>query len=153
MEWGYIVFAVILYLFFIHPVMTGYKEGRYGNSSKPKTQSPNLGWQGEIDVVGESFYQGNLEALCGGKTKDGVEKQFVADLIPEDDNEHDKNAVRVDINGRTVGYLPREIAKKYRKSYADNAARCGATIVGGWKRRGGKSGHFGVRLNQSPETT
>jgi sRNA-binding protein len=39
----------------------------------------------------------------------------VADLVPEANNPHDANAVRVDIDGLTVGYLDREDAVAFRK--------------------------------------
>ena len=58
-----------------------------------------------VDVVGESHYQDALEEICGGRTKYDVYKRVKATLIPEDDNPVDPLAVRVEIEGRTVGYL------------------------------------------------
>lgn len=65
----------------------------------------------ETEIVGESHYQANIEHFCAG----GSNVELTADLVPENDNRHDKNAVRVDIGGRIVGYLSREDAEIYRE--------------------------------------
>ena len=106
----------------------------------------------EFDVVGESYYQDALERICGGRTKSGVEKKVVAMLVLEDSNPHDKLAVRVDVDGKPVGYLSRDEARQYRKrlqeqGFPELIATCNALIVGGWDRGGGDRGHFGVRLD------
>jgi hypothetical protein len=112
-----------------------------------------------FDVVGESRYQAALSDICGGKSESGHEYQCTAYLILEDDNPHDAQAVRIDIDGSTVGYLDRENARKFRKELAVaargvtvNVACCPALIVGGWSRdRGADQGHFGVKLDLPPE--
>jgi hypothetical protein len=38
--------------------------------------------------------------------------------VPEPDNSHDPDAVRVEIEGRLVGYLPREVAQAYKSLIA-----------------------------------
>jgi hypothetical protein len=58
-------------------------------------------------VRGESFYQDNIRRVAmRGKN---------VDLIPEPGNPHDKNAIRIDVDGRTIGYIPRESAKEARE--------------------------------------
>lgn len=104
------------------------------------------------DIVGESKHQSTLEAICGGRTDEGHEKVVVATLVHEDDNPYDKKAIRVDIGGRTVGYLSRENARQYRKRLKEAGhpgitATCSAMIVGGWDRGDGDTGHFGVKLD------
>lgn len=74
----------------------------------------------EVEVVGESHYQPALEHLCGGRSRDSAEKYCKAVLVLEDSNRHDPQAVRVDIDGRTVGYLPRHTAPI---SIADGSSR------------------------------
>jgi hypothetical protein len=103
------------------------------------------------EVVGESKYQHHLERIAGGRTEDSAELRKKAVLALEDDNPHDKNAVCVRIDGLRVGYLPRTMAKMYRKRLAEKNAPighywCEAIIVGGWDR-GDDRGHFGVRLD------
>lgn len=105
-----------------------------------------------VDIVGESKYQLALEAICGGRTDESQERIVVATLIHEDGNPYDNKAIRVDIEGKTVGYLSRENARQYRKrikeaGYSGITATCSAMIVGGWDRGGGDKGHFGVKLD------
>lgn len=106
-----------------------------------------------VDIVGESKYQDALERICGGKTLDGVEEYVEASLILENSNKYDNNAVRIDIDGQTVGYLSRETALQYRQGlkkagHPDLAkAVCGARIRGGWDRGRGDTGHFGVKID------
>jgi hypothetical protein len=106
----------------------------------------------QTGVVGESHYQQALETLCGGRSQDGANKYVSAMLVLEDSNPSDKRAVRVDINGRTVGYLSKPDARTYRKCLAKDghgraSAMCRAIIRGGWDRGDGDRGHFGVLLD------
>ncbi len=105
-----------------------------------------------VDVVGESHYQEALESICGGRNEDSQRQEVEAFLVPENDNPHDSNAVRIYIQDQTVGYLDRETARSFRKMMAEIgltevAAKCNAIIVGGWDRGGGDQGHFGVKLD------
>jgi hypothetical protein len=109
-----------------------------------------------LDIVGESNYQSALENISGGRTDESQRMIVEAVLVPEDDNPRDKNAIRVDIEGMTVGYLSRENARQYRKKrkeagYSGIAARCSAMILGGWDRGIGDKGHFGVKLDLPAE--
>ncbi len=105
-----------------------------------------------VDVVGESHYQEALESICGGRTENSQRLEVEAFLVPEDDNPHDTNAVRIYIRDQTVGYLDRETARSFREKIAEIgltgvAVKCSAIIVGGWDRGGGDRGHFGVKLD------
>jgi hypothetical protein len=105
-----------------------------------------------VDVVGESHYQDALERICGGRSEEGADEVVRATLVFEDNNPHDNQAVRVDINGMTVGYLSRQNAREYRKQlkkagHPGVVATCPAKIVGGWDRGQRDRGHFGVRLD------
>ena len=105
-----------------------------------------------FDIVGESHYQDALEKICGGKTEEGHEKIVKATIVLEDNNPHDSNAVRVDVNGMTVGHFSREGAVSYRRElkkagFPGITATCSAMIVGGWDRGGGDTGNFGVKLD------
>jgi hypothetical protein len=105
-----------------------------------------------VEIVGESKYQKVLGKIAGGRQEDGVEHETTARLIPENNNSYDKNAVRIDIENKTVGYLSRDNAKIYRKQlkkagHANSTATCAAIIVGGWDRGRNDRGHFGVRLD------
>lgn len=86
-----------------------------------------------VNVAGESHYQDALRAIAGpGEVRLETEAQLVA----EPDNPHDANAVRVEIEGAKVGYLPRALAAAWTPRLAELAARrrvgaCEATIIGG----------------------
>lgn len=119
-------------------------------SSKHKPYIPGPG-HFAVDVVGESHYQDNLTLVCGGKTQESQNKHFRATLVPEDENPFDSLAIRVDIGGKTVGHLRRDIAREYRSRLCEagkpNAvATCEANVRGGWKRNADE-GHFGVWLD------
>lgn len=106
----------------------------------------------ELQVVGESHYQDNLEELCGGKTPDGHRKEVEAMLIHDDENQYDDKAVAVSIDGKIVGYLDRKTARNFRAQMAEAGAAsvpavCQAIIVGGWDRGDDDVGHFGVKLD------
>ena len=105
-----------------------------------------------VDVVGESHYQQALERICGGRTENSQRLVVEAFLVLEDDNPHDSRAVRIFIQGKTVGYLDRETARSFRERMAEigltpAAAKCSVIIVGGWDRGDGDRGHFGVKLD------
>ena len=106
----------------------------------------------DVDVVGESHYQEALESICGGRTEDSQRLEVEAFLVPESDNPDDSEAVRIEIQDQTVGYLDRETARSFRERMAEigltpAAAKCSVIIVGGWDRGDGDRGHFGVKLD------
>ncbi len=144
---GHIILIVIV-LFLLVPIVRGYREGRNEYSSSAPVAVGNKEF--ETEVVGESHYQPNLLALCGAKTRESVNKFFVAELVPEDSNPHDPKAVRVDIDGKTVGYLSRPDARTWRKLHRnDRKVRHNAVVRGGWDRGARDQGSFGVRLDIS----
>jgi hypothetical protein len=106
----------------------------------------------EYKIVGEARYQRALETICGGRTEDGIKKNVQAILIPEHSNHRHKGAIRVAIQGRTVGYLSRVNAKTFRQKlkaagYPARPAACSAMITGGWQTGLLEKGQFGVKLD------
>ena len=106
-----------------------------------------------IDVAGESFYPESFAALCGPRGPDGVNIEARAHLTLQDDNPHDKYAVRVTIDGHPVGHLAREHARAFRRTvrYGElsmyETFECAAIICGGWDKGNGDVGNYGVRLD------
>ena len=106
-----------------------------------------------INVAGESFYPQAFAALCGPRAQEPVNIEVRAQLALQDDNEHDKHAVRVSIQGHQVGHLPREAARAFRRTVRYGKLseyevfECAAIICGGWDRGPGDRGDFGVRLD------
>jgi len=140
-----VLLAVIAYVL--------YRLFRSSNTSSPK-EVGRLKGPGEYDapIVGESHYQRVLEEICVGRSEEGVEKYVDATLVLEDSNPHDNMAVRIDIEGKTVGYLSRDDARSYRQRLKEDGhpsltGVCSAVIRGGWDRGGGDVGHFGVFLD------
>lgn len=122
-------------------------------SSKVVTQA-SLPGPGDFayDIVGESNYQDALEQICGGKRRESAEHYVDAILYFENDNKHDPKAIRVDVQGRTVGYLPRQDARAYRAQIlamgrGELACQCKAKVVGGWHISKEDQGSFGVKLD------
>jgi len=114
-----------------------------------------------LQVQGESNYKANIEDVSNYTGEDeGVDADdFIAHLILEDDNIYDPgNAVRIEIDGKAVGYLAKPAAKKYRKRLAelglsDVTGECYASIKGGFiKRSSGEQADFGVRLDLDLDT-
>ena len=106
----------------------------------------------ELRIVGEAHYQAALEVLCGPRLPKGVNQFETARLILEDKNPHDKNAVRVEIRRKQVGYLSREAAIRYREQLKaqgrPNAnGQCQAVIRGGWVSSDGRKGSYLVWLD------
>jgi HIRAN domain len=105
-----------------------------------------------IDVVGESHYQRALNSICGGRKKREATKHVQAALFLEDQNPYDNQAVRVDVDNMTVGYLPRETARIYRTRLREAGhprlvGLCNAVIRGGWDRGPQDRGSFGIWLD------
>jgi hypothetical protein len=106
----------------------------------------------ELAVVGESHYQEALEEAAGGRSEDGARVRVSAALVLEDGNPYDAKAVRVDVDGQTVGYLSRRDARTYRvalarASLSDARISCAAQIRGGWDRGPDDRGSFGIVLD------
>lgn len=103
----------------------------------------------DVIVVGGSFYQEALEKICGNKREEGVNFFAQANIVPYDDNPHDANAVKVEIDSKMVGHLSRKNASIWRsKMISDNHSgviTCPAKII--WDRSTSKEGSYGVWLN------
>lgn len=108
-----------------------------------------------INVAGESFYPEAFAALCGPRGQEPVNIEVRARLELQDDNEYDKHAVRVSIQGHQVGHLSREAARAFRRTVRYGklseyeAFECAALICGGWDRGADGAGNYGVRLDLS----
>lgn len=148
------LFRILIIFGFIYGMfkLKNYLKVKASTNSSPKIYNLPTNGGYDLEIVGEASFQDNLLAICGRKTKNGHNKKTIAYLILEDTNPVDKNAVRIDAEGKTVGYLSRAVAIKYRdylKHYqlTNIIGTCPAVIKGGWERDNGDSGHFGVWLD------
>ena len=110
----------------------------------------------DLEVVGESHYQKNLERLVGPRRRDErVRSHIYALLVPEDGNPYDANAVAIWIEGLKVGHLSRADARRYRPGLLRLQEQHGqpialkGVIAGGGIREDGP-GRLGVFLDHDP---
>lgn len=95
-----------------------------------------------LAIVGESHNQSALRKIAKSGEHGGLGLQVQAVLVPEHSNPYDENAVRVEIHRKTVGYLSRDEAAKFRKRLAAanmplRTYRCHAAILGGGRKNYG----------------
>src|SRR5687768_8047775 len=153
MEIFLILVVVVIAWLMLSNLVRGFKSGLKGED-EPQTRRSRGTTGGRVypvEAVGESHYQAALAAICGGRSRDGVEQPVTATLILESSNPYDKDAVRVEVDGHAVGYLPRAAAKTYRKRLKKagrgDSVQCPAIVRGGWDRGSGDQGNFGIWLD------
>lgn len=141
-------FYLICYRYFLRPIL--HSMGWKGKAPKPTL---HLEGNGNFDfpIVGEASYQKNIAKIAGPKQPNGVEIETKAIVFLDPFNRHDKEAVRIEIDGLIVGYLSRQDALQYRAWLKQNKlgkATCqvDAVITGGWLRADSE-GYFGIRLD------
>jgi len=78
-------------------------------------------------VVGESFYGDALDRVTGGGV--GIH-EVTAHLVREPENQYDRNAIAVVVDGSKVGHLSRENAGRFCDGLDAAGGRvvCGAVI-------------------------
>ncbi len=130
----------------------GFLSKLFGKTTKKDAPiEVNVSGEFSVNVVGESHYQEHLERICGGRREEGSRMTIAAQLIYDNNNPYDNNAIRIDILGKPVGFLCKTDAENYRtcmlsKGFDGRTATCMAKISGGWKRESGDIGAFGVVL-------
>lgn len=111
-----------------------------------------------IRVVGTSSYQDVVWRIVGEPTTGRDSRASwhgEAALVPEPENCHDCNAVRVVVGGETVGYLDRELAARLQPDLVE-LRRHGTEVVaachakGGFELRQGGRASVGLALELDP---
>jgi hypothetical protein len=106
----------------------------------------------EVEVTGESLHQDELLSLSGGRrTFGGVDLDVEAELVLELEDPFETVVVAVLVDGRRIGRLQLEDAKRIQPAIEEarrlhGTATCRARIRGGWDRGGEDVGAFGVVL-------
>lgn len=105
-----------------------------------------------VEVVGVSRRQDAIAAIVAERGRSGRTLTTSAQLVLENSNPHDANAVRVEIDGALIGYLSRDNAARYRADLTaagtpGATVQCQARIVGGFETPNGERASFGVRLD------
>lgn len=159
--WHWLIFAALLYAGYKLATRGAAKSESKSSRQRPASTTRSAGphhWPalGEFgfSIVGESNYQAALAAIAGDHGKKKARVECIAELRPDDDNPHDDKAVEVCVEGRTVGYLARDEARKFRrrlgqKGLTDQSTYCAALVVGGGEWRG-EVRHYGIQLDLKP---
>ena len=90
----------------------------------------------KLKVIAEPCHQNYLKSLCGGYSIKGSNHEIVVKLHYENCSQRDKNAIRVVVNGGTVGYLSPKHARLYRNRIEKTrqegiVVSCNARILSG----------------------
>lgn len=101
----------------------------------------------DMEIAGTAHYQATLEAICGPRVSNGVNRFETAWLILDD-----KNRVRVEMRRKLVGYLSPEDANLYcellkARGMPKAIGQCQAAIQGGWVSSDGREGPYQVWLD------
>lgn len=116
--------------------------------------APTILWEDDYSskVAGTSNYQDELLDICGGYNRDGHGYETIAMLVRDPKNPHDPNAIKVEIEGQCVGFLPKQQAERIAAemdSEGFSQSRVEAQVVGGWRTNQYDRGSFGIRLRMS----
>lgn len=150
--WFWIIFFIAIVFWYITRLS---KESRASPTRRPIPANvytwPELG-EFDFDIVGESHYRSNLRKIAGEHGPDGPDVIFTAYIVPEDNNEFDDKAVRVDAEGMTIGYFDRDAARSFRRrlgaqKLTGQTTSCKATLKGGHLLDNGRKAHYGVLLD------
>jgi hypothetical protein len=110
-----------------------------------------IGSKGDgIKLAGTSTFQTELKRAAGKFGEQGVNKTVRVNMVEDDRNQHDTNAVKVMIDGVTIAYLPAARATEYREQVkaaglSGKVGEASARIVGGFITDEGIA-HLGARL-------
>jgi len=110
----------------------------------------NGGFGVEITTVGQHL--ANLKKICGRRTADCINRKIEAYLTLEN-NKYSDHAVRVSIEGYTVGYLPSASAVELRHALTgaglgkSTVLECAAHIRGTWDKECREQSNYGVWLD------
>lgn len=143
----------LLFCFIAWLVWTVAKKLKGGKKPRPKAKKQTQDLTGdfaegdEIELVGESKYQDNLLALFGPKQKHSIDETVSAELVAEPTNRHDPKAIKCEIGGKVVGYVPRSGAAEIHRLMVNGRVPCLATVRGGWKNDKSE-GSYGVTVER-----
>lgn len=161
--WTVLLITLLIIVWFTIKSTVNHDKSRAPKNSENTSAAPRIpvaafGWPAlgeyDFDVVGESNYQNVLSALSDTASPND-EKTGLAILVPEDTNPFDNKAVKVTVQGLTIGYLSKEDARSYRRRLATKKlgmvpASCGVLITGGHMLKDETRAHFGAQLDIKP---
>jgi hypothetical protein len=111
-----------------------------------------------VRVAGAASYQDAIWGIVGEPTARDDRPSWVGEarLEPEPENRHDPNAVKVVVDGRTVGYLERSLAARLQPAIRRVEAQGQRVVVpaecsGGFRLPDGQRAHCGLVLRFDPD--
>ena len=109
-----------------------------------------------LDVVVEPFDRDALDALFGPSTDAGAGQETFCsgELLPEDRNLYDANAIALYVSGLKVGHLSRDHARLFREAAAQariagQSVDVDVLVTKGWRRKRGDESPWRVRIDAS----
>lgn len=103
----------------------------------------------EYSIVGESKYQENISEHAGEHSERGAHTIVDVSIKSEPENPYDKNAVVVQIENKTVGYIAKSDLPWFTpllKKSSDGIVTCKAEIRGGGRKAEGFKMSYGLFL-------
>lgn len=125
-------------------------EKAYKRLRGARGEAPDLGAENwNQQVVGESHYQKAISKAVGSqKDRDGSYWRGEAEISHDKKNKHDRYAVVVEINGKTVGYLPASDTNRLIVEELGGKSRSvPARVKGGFVTGDGSRASYGVELS------
>lgn len=119
------------------PVPTGPGEPPAASDGKPFALWGRGISYGNVEVKGTEHRQDAiLSLLPRQRLREGADLDTTAQLVPEPTNPYDSNAVGCWVDGRLIGYLPREVAVRYHSALAQfvRSGRVPTTNAHVWAR-------------------
>jgi hypothetical protein len=102
----------------------------------------------DFPVVGVAHFQRELQRIARARRNRSGDHLVAALLVPERNNRRDGEAVAVQIERQTVGYMGRDIAPAFLKVLGEGGFDCAAAASLVAERvRGAEPADFGVRLD------
>jgi len=92
--------------------------------SKGRLIHPNSFGATRWDLLGIYHLEIAGESHMSAKAADALETQKPIALVPEPDNPYDKNAIRIDIDGLKLGYVPKTKTTTVRKIMNSGPVNC-----------------------------
>lgn len=104
-----------------------------------------------IGVAGTSYRQVQIKKILKEKNINATGIDVTATLVPETSNKHDKYAVRIEIHGVHIGYIPADLTQNFRgmlarRGLAGNTTSCDARLYGGYIKDNGESMPYGANF-------
>ena len=93
------------------------KQTRRGNANPPHWPTNNLFQEG---VAGVAYYFSNIEQITLWNEQSEHSFFACAQLIPNPNNEHDKDAVEIWVEGRHIGHLSSDSAQLYKTTITES---------------------------------